>query len=87
MCPNTLWLCIYRQGDQSEAEDANPSDNPGHAGDQRQKQDEPPAIPADNKQDQDQEKAQLSSSVVIDVPNIESSLELSTITGIGNIVC
>lgn len=103
MCPNTLvlpitallsvWqclrLCIYRQGDQSEAGDANPSDNQSHAGDQSQKQEEPlqqfdrtpPAIPVDNKEEQDQEKSQLSSSVVIEVPNVQSCLELSTITG------
>lgn len=84
-----LWLCIYRQGDQSEAGDANPSDNQSHTGDQCQKQEEPPppAIPVDNKEEQDQEKSPLSSSVVIDVPNVQSSLELSTITGIGKIVC
>ena len=45
----------------------------------------PPAIPKSNKEeteaDQDQDKSQLSSSVIIEVPNVQSGLELSTITG------
>ncbi|XP_070687965.1 voltage-dependent R-type calcium channel subunit alpha-1E [Pempheris klunzingeri] len=82
-----------RQGERSEGGDAGPPDNQSHNGDQRpQKQEEPPqqsdpyppAIPDSNKEEneteQDQDKSQLSSSVIIEVPNVQSSLELSTIT-------
>ncbi|XP_051232685.1 voltage-dependent R-type calcium channel subunit alpha-1E isoform X3 [Dicentrarchus labrax] len=82
-----------RQGDRSEGGDTDPPGNQSHTGDQRpQKQEEPPqrsdssppAIPESNKEEneteQDQDKSQLSSSVIIEVPNVQSSLELSTIT-------
>ncbi|GLD62263.1 voltage-dependent R-type calcium channel subunit alpha-1E-like protein, partial [Lates japonicus] len=82
-----------RQGDQSEGGDTNPPENQSHTGDQcPQKQGEllqqsdpsPPAIPEDDKEEKeaepDQDKTQLSSSVIIEVPNVQSCLELSTIT-------
>ncbi|XP_078115114.1 voltage-dependent R-type calcium channel subunit alpha-1E [Sander vitreus] len=79
-----------RQGDRS-AGDTDPPENQSHTGDQcPQKQEEPPqqsdppVIPESNKEEketeQDQDKCQLSSSVIIEVPNVQSSLELSTIT-------
>uniref|UniRef100_A0A3B4T340 Calcium voltage-gated channel subunit alpha1 E n=1 Tax=Seriola dumerili TaxID=41447 RepID=A0A3B4T340_SERDU len=82
-----------RQGDQKEGGDTNPPDNQSQTGDQcPQKQEEllqqsdtsPLAIPEDDKEEketeQDQDKSQLSSSVIIEVPNVQSCLELSTIT-------
>ncbi|KAM9357850.1 LOW QUALITY PROTEIN: voltage-dependent R-type calcium channel subunit alpha-1E [Symphorus nematophorus] len=82
-----------RQGDRSEGGDTDPSGDQSHTDDQHpQKQEEPPqpsepsppAIPESNKEEteteQDQDKSQLSSSVIIEVPNVQSGLELSTIT-------
>ncbi|XP_040895501.1 voltage-dependent R-type calcium channel subunit alpha-1E isoform X2 [Toxotes jaculatrix] len=82
-----------RQGDQNEVRGTNPPDNQSHTGDQcPQKQEEllqqsdscPPSIPEEDKEEketeQDQDKSQLSSSVIIEVPNVQSCLELSTIT-------
>ncbi|XP_068563436.1 voltage-dependent R-type calcium channel subunit alpha-1E isoform X5 [Cebidichthys violaceus] len=84
-----------RRTDMSEGGDTEPPDNQSHPGDQcPQKQEEhpqqsepsPPVTKESNKeenetdQDNDQDKSQLSSSVIIDVPNVHSSLELSTIT-------
>ncbi|XP_050933225.1 LOW QUALITY PROTEIN: voltage-dependent R-type calcium channel subunit alpha-1E [Lates calcarifer] len=82
-----------RQVDQSEGGETNPPENQSHTGDQcPQKQGEllqqsdpsPPTIPEDNKEEKetepDQDKSQLSSSVIIEVPNVQSCLELSTIT-------
>ncbi|XP_044054404.1 voltage-dependent R-type calcium channel subunit alpha-1E isoform X4 [Siniperca chuatsi] len=82
-----------RQGDRSEGGDPDPPDNQSHTGDQsHQKQEEPPqqsdpsppAIPESNKEENEteqcQDKSQLISSVIIEVPNVQSSLELSTIT-------
>ncbi|XP_039463231.1 voltage-dependent R-type calcium channel subunit alpha-1E isoform X3 [Oreochromis aureus] len=81
-----------RLSDKSAEGDSAPADNQSHTGDQcPQKQEEPPqpseppapAVPADNKEEtemqQEQDKSQLSSSVIIEVPNVQSSLELSTI--------
>ncbi|XP_067369389.1 voltage-dependent R-type calcium channel subunit alpha-1E isoform X3 [Channa argus] len=73
------------QHDHCEAGDTNP---PQHEEPLQQSDPPPPAIPVDNKEEketeQDQDKSQLSSSVIIEVPNVQSSLELSTITGIVN---
>ncbi|XP_031720154.1 voltage-dependent R-type calcium channel subunit alpha-1E isoform X3 [Anarrhichthys ocellatus] len=84
-----------RRSDMSEGGDTEPPDSQSHNGDQcPQKQEEhpqqsepsPPVIKESNKeenetdQDHDHDKSQLSSSVIIDVPNVHSSLELSTIT-------
>ncbi|XP_054873587.1 voltage-dependent R-type calcium channel subunit alpha-1E isoform X6 [Amphiprion ocellaris] len=82
-----------RQGDQSEELDSNPTENQTQTGDQcPQKQEEPPQqsepsapdVSEDNKEEkeaeQDQDEPQLSSSVIIEVPNVQPSLELSTIT-------
>ncbi|XP_047442955.1 voltage-dependent R-type calcium channel subunit alpha-1E isoform X4 [Mugil cephalus] len=82
-----------RQGDQSDGGDSNPTDNQSHPSDQcPEKQEEtsphsePPArtLPEDDKEEketeQDLDKAQLSSNVIIEVPNVQPSLELSTIT-------
>ncbi|KAK9519294.1 hypothetical protein VZT92_022034 [Zoarces viviparus] len=84
-----------RRSDTSEGGDTEPPDSQSHTGDQcPQKQEEhpqpsepsPPVIKESNKeenetdQDHDHDKSQLSSSVIIDVPNVHSSLELSTIT-------
>lgn len=74
--------------------DSAPADNQSHTGDQcPQKQEEPPqpseppAVPEDNKEEtemqQERDKSQLSSSVIVEVPNVQSSLELSTIKGNG----
>ncbi|CAI5639567.1 unnamed protein product [Oreochromis niloticus] len=81
-----------RLSDKSAEGDSAPADNQSHTGDQcPQKQEEPPqpseppapAVPEDNKEEtemqQEQDKSQLSSSVIIEVPNVQSSLELSTI--------
>nr|XP_043899798.1 voltage-dependent R-type calcium channel subunit alpha-1E isoform X1 [Solea senegalensis] len=82
-----------RQGDQSEEGDTKPPNNQSHSDNPcPTKQEEvpqhsdlsPPAISEDNKDDknpeQDQNKPQLSSSVIIEVPSVQSCLELSTIT-------
>lgn len=82
------------QGDRSDGGDADPADNQSHSGDQsaqteeeppRQSDPSPPAIPDSNNEEKETEqesvKSQLSSSVIIDVPNVQASLELSTITG------
>nr|XP_033477259.1 voltage-dependent R-type calcium channel subunit alpha-1E isoform X3 [Epinephelus lanceolatus] len=82
-----------RQGDRSEGGDADPPDNQSHSDDQcpqkqeqppQQSEPSPPVIPESNKEEketeQEQDKSQLSSSVIIEVPNVQSSLELSTIT-------
>ncbi|XP_029356757.1 voltage-dependent R-type calcium channel subunit alpha-1E [Echeneis naucrates] len=78
-----------RRGEQSEGGDTNPPGNQSYTGDQQeeihhQSDTSPPAIPEDDKvekeTEQDQDKSQLSSSVVIEVPNVQSCLELSTIT-------
>ncbi|TMS20123.1 putative voltage-dependent R-type calcium channel subunit alpha-1E [Larimichthys crocea] len=83
-----------RQDDRSDGGDAHPPENQSHSGNQHpQKQEEPPqqsdpsppAIPDNSNKEEDetekdQDKSQLSSSVIIDVPNIQSCLELSTIT-------
>ncbi|XP_024859674.1 voltage-dependent R-type calcium channel subunit alpha-1E isoform X3 [Kryptolebias marmoratus] len=79
------------QGDQTEGKDNNLKNVP--SGDTcLQKHEEPsqpseppaPAKPESNKEEteweQNQEKSQLSSSVIIEVPDMQSSLELSTIT-------
>lgn len=95
-----MCLYIYRHDDQREGGGTKPADSQGHTGDQcPQKQDEllqqsdtsPPAILEDHKDEkeaeQDQDKSQLSSSVIIEVPNVQSCLELSTITGTGAVLC
>ncbi|XP_026161077.1 voltage-dependent R-type calcium channel subunit alpha-1E [Mastacembelus armatus] len=79
-----------RQGARSKGGDTNTPDNQIHAGDQRPQKQEGPlhqsdsahTIPEDNEEEgeQQQDKSQLSSSVIIEVPNVQSSLELSTIT-------
>nr|XP_012775621.2 voltage-dependent R-type calcium channel subunit alpha-1E isoform X7 [Maylandia zebra] len=81
-----------RPSDKSAEGDSAPADNQSHTGDQcPQKQEEPPqpseppapAVPEDNKEEtemqQERDKSQLSSSVIVEVPNVQSSLELSTI--------
>ncbi|XP_053178386.1 voltage-dependent R-type calcium channel subunit alpha-1E [Scomber japonicus] len=77
-----------RQGNCNEGGDTDPSAN--HTGDQKQEEPQqqsdpsPPVVPESNKEDkeaeQDQDKSQLTSSVIIEVPNEQSSMELSTIT-------
>ncbi|KAM7409915.1 hypothetical protein PAMA_001414 [Pampus argenteus] len=80
-----------RQGNCNEGGDTGSPDN--HTGDQcprkqeappQQSDSSPPVVPENNKEDketeEDQDKSQLSSSVVIEVPNLHPSLELSTIT-------
>lgn len=89
-------LCLFfRHGERSEGGDADPTNQQIHTGDQSPQAKEeppceslessPPAIPEgkkeENEMEQDQVKPQLSSSVIIDMPNVHSSLELSTITG------
>ncbi|TKS74426.1 putative voltage-dependent R-type calcium channel subunit alpha-1E DOE-1 [Collichthys lucidus] len=83
-----------RLDDTSDGGDAHLPENQSHSGNQHpQKQEEPPqqsdpsppAIPDNSNKEEDetekdQDKSQLSSSVIIDVPNIQSCLELSTIT-------
>nr|XP_020468651.1 voltage-dependent R-type calcium channel subunit alpha-1E [Monopterus albus] len=81
------------QGDRSEGGDTNPPDNQSHVGDQYPEKQEqslqrsdlcPPAILEDIKDEketeQDQDESQLSSSVIIEVSEVQSSMELSTIT-------
>ncbi|XP_054458725.1 voltage-dependent R-type calcium channel subunit alpha-1E [Anoplopoma fimbria] len=82
-----------RQSDLSEGGETEPPDNRSHTGDPcphkqeehpQQSEPSPPVIPESNKEenetDQDQDKSTLSSNVIIDMPNVHSSLELSTIT-------
>ncbi|KAM8875060.1 voltage-dependent R-type calcium channel subunit alpha-1E isoform 4-T4 [Spinachia spinachia] len=82
-----------RQSDVSEKGAAEPPDNQDHTADQGPQKQEgspqqsdasPPVVPDNNKEvDEtllDEDKSQLSSSVIIDVPNVQSSLELSIIT-------
>lgn len=92
-----FYLSIYRQGDHSEGRTTDPADNQSHADLRAQNQEEPPqqtnpsAISEEYKGDKetdlntaaclDQDNSQLSSSVIIDVPNMQPSMELSTITG------
>ncbi|XP_061680587.1 voltage-dependent R-type calcium channel subunit alpha-1E [Syngnathoides biaculeatus] len=70
------------QGDQSEFEDSKQADN--HAGVQKQPElppDEeacPLAVAESNQEDLD--KSQLGSSVIVEMPDTEASMELSTIT-------
>ncbi|XP_034736761.1 voltage-dependent R-type calcium channel subunit alpha-1E isoform X6 [Etheostoma cragini] len=81
-----------RQDDRSGG-DTDPPEKQSHTGDQCLKKQEeppqqsapsPPVIPESNKEEkeieQDQDKCELSSSVIIEVPNVQSSLELSTIS-------
>lgn len=84
-----LNLFDYRQSNCSEGRDTDPPDN--HIGDQKQEEPlqqsdpSPPVVSEGSKEneeaEQDQDKSQLTSSVIIEVPNEQSSLELSTITG------
>ena len=87
---------IYRQGDGGEGRSINPKEIQSHCGDPcPQKQEEAPqqadlsapTNPADSTEEKETEldlgKSQLSSSVIIEVPNVQPSLELSTITGNG----
>ncbi|XP_008293638.1 voltage-dependent R-type calcium channel subunit alpha-1E [Stegastes partitus] len=82
-----------RPDDQSEGVDSNPTENQTQSGDQcppkqeeAPQQSEPaaPDVSEDNKEEKeaepDQDKSGLSSSVIIEVPNVQPSLELSTIT-------
>ncbi|XP_061634035.1 voltage-dependent R-type calcium channel subunit alpha-1E [Phyllopteryx taeniolatus] len=69
------------QGDQSELEDTKQPDN--HAGVQKQAelpQEEETCPLAVAESNQDLDKSQLSSSVIVQMPNMEASMELSTIT-------
>lgn len=80
-------LCIFSQGEKSERGDSDPLENQTHKDDQcpqtQPSELSPPPIPESNKEEEEtkHEKSQLSSSVIIDMPNVQSSLELSTITG------
>lgn len=89
-------LCLFfRQCERSEGGDADPTDQQIHIGDESLQakkeppheslESSPPANPdgkkEENEMEQDQVKPQLSSSVIIDMRNVHSSLELSTITG------
>ncbi|XP_068600039.1 voltage-dependent R-type calcium channel subunit alpha-1E [Brachionichthys hirsutus] len=78
-----------REGDRREGGDTGPPDNKSRPVDQKQEESPqpsdpaPPAPPESNKEEemeQDQDRSQLSSSVIIDMPSVHSSLELSTIT-------
>lgn len=95
-CPvKLLSLYFFRQTDKNEGEgETGPADSQSHTGDQSpQTQEEPPhqldpsppAIPESNKEEneteRDQDKSLLSSSLIIEVPNVQSSMELSTIAG------
>ncbi|XP_061540658.1 voltage-dependent R-type calcium channel subunit alpha-1E [Phycodurus eques] len=69
------------QGDQSELEDTKQPDN--HASVQKQAelpQEEETCPLAVAESNQDLDKSQLSSSVIVQMPNMEASMELSTIT-------
>lgn len=80
----------FRQGGRN-GEDTDPPDNSNHTVDQKQEESPQPSDPAqpaipesnkdENETEPDQDRSQLSSSVIIDVPSVQSSLELSTITG------
>lgn len=85
---------FFRQTDRNEGGETCPADNQSHTGDQspqtqqeppHQSDPSPPAMPESNKEEneteQDQDKSQLSSTLVIEVPNVQSSMELSTIAG------
>ena len=83
-------LYNYRQGDRSEGGDNNQKETQSHGDPCPQTQEEllqPSAFtnPEENKEEkeieQNLDKSQLGSSVIIEVPNVQSSLELSTITG------
>ncbi|KAM4548311.1 LOW QUALITY PROTEIN: voltage-dependent R-type calcium channel subunit alpha-1E [Odontesthes bonariensis] len=82
-----------RQGDAGEGRNSNPKEIQSHCGDpcpQKQEEDpqqsdpSAPANPADSTEEKETEldlgKSQLSTSVIIEVPNMQPSLELSTIT-------
>lgn len=82
----------FRQGDKSEGGDNGAAKKQNHTNDQSpQPQEETPqqVDPTDvsetNKDESEKEqeggKCQLSSSVIVDMPNVQSSMELSTITG------
>lgn len=87
-------LYIFRQGDTSEGGTDPPGEQSQAAEPSPQAQvdppqqvdSSPPVIPESSKEEneteqQDEVKSQLSSSVIIEMPHVQSSLELSTITG------
>lgn len=93
----TLWfrlLYIFRKGDVSE-EGTDPAGEQSQTAEQspqtqvdppQQVDSSPPVVPESSKEENeteqpDEDKSQLSSSVIIEMPHVQSSLELSTITG------
>lgn len=85
---------FFRHSDRSEAGDTEQADNQSHISDHsHQLQEEPPqqsdtpppAVPGnhneEHKTEPDQDRPELSSSVIIDMSNVQSSMELSTIAG------
>ncbi|XP_056894023.1 voltage-dependent R-type calcium channel subunit alpha-1E isoform X5 [Takifugu flavidus] len=82
--------CLTR-GDKSEGGDSGAAKNQNHTSDQSpQTQEEPPQqvepteVSETNKEESETEQeggsCQLSSSVIVDMPNVQSSMELSTLT-------
>nr|XP_057930383.1 voltage-dependent R-type calcium channel subunit alpha-1E [Doryrhamphus excisus] len=71
-----------RKGDQSEEVDAEPPNNhtgvQKHADSPQEEEPCPIVVPEGNQEDLD--KSQLSSSVIVEMPDMEASMELSTIT-------
>lgn len=83
---------FFRDGNKSEGGESGAPKNQNHSNDhspptqeEPPQQVDPPDASETNKDESETEqegvKCQLSSSVIIDMPNIQSSLELSTITG------
>lgn len=80
------------QGDKSEGGDSGAAKNQNHTSDQSPqtqeeapKQVEPTDLSETNKEESEMEQeggtCQLGSSVIVDMPNVQSSMELSTLTG------
>ncbi|XP_029285223.1 voltage-dependent R-type calcium channel subunit alpha-1E isoform X2 [Cottoperca gobio] len=73
-----------RQSDRSEGGDTDAPENHSHTGDQeeppQQSDPSPPVIAESNTEETETDTCQLSSSVIVNMPNAQSSLELSTIT-------
>uniref|UniRef100_H3DQM3 Calcium voltage-gated channel subunit alpha1 E n=1 Tax=Tetraodon nigroviridis TaxID=99883 RepID=H3DQM3_TETNG len=81
-----------RHGNKGEEEESRAAKHQNHTDDQSPPTQEEPPQQADapdvsetnkdeSETEQDRVKCQLSSSVIVDMPNVQSSLELSTITG------
>ncbi|KAK5931331.1 hypothetical protein CgunFtcFv8_027490 [Champsocephalus gunnari] len=82
--------CTPEESSLGEGGPTDPQESQIHIGDTEeppQKSDpDPPVVPEKNEEETEKEKCPLSTSVIIEVPNAQSCLELSTITAAGSII-